>query len=252
MTTQTNTARTAVANTTAATFDLSTDSGRELAYYPIFNAEAWDEAQRAHDRALEALSEAQSSHSDIYARFVEGDPAVAPSDVRDAELILERAQRTVERSEEPVAWLVGRRAEDDYSKTHTGMPSGLRDRRLALKRVLEKLRDHNDTFRTELARAERERFESTKARAERNYHDAVSELEARVARGKLTQDQAQAVADVQAEQRDAEIEAARKILSDYEAKRKEHWDRLRAEQGELLAFLAEHDPARPGVKLARR
>lgn len=249
---QNQTAKMAASKTPTDTFDLSTDSGRELAYYPIFNAEAWDEAQREHDRALEALSEARSSYDDTHGRFLDGDESVAPSDVRDSELILERAQRKAERSEEPVAWLVARRAADDWSKTHTGMPSGLRDRRLALERVEELIREANDTFRADLARAERENFESVKARAERNYHNAVTEMEDRVARGKLTQAQAQAVADIQAEQRDAEIEVARKILSDCEAGRKASMERLLAKRSELLAFLAEYDPARPGVRLARR
>lgn len=238
---------------TAPAVDLSTEQGREAAYYPIFQTEAWAAAQEAANNALDQLAEAIDAHADVASRFMDDDPSVTAGDVREHELLLARAERRAETAREASDWLTARREKDSASLTRNGMVLGLFQKRLKKRHLTERLAEATGTERAKRLHSEQERTSRAVADAVRIYHDRVTDVETRLAQGRdgLTAAKAQDVADIFRAEKDEQVKALNDSFAEYKAEHEAHVRGIRSDLADIEAFLREFDPSYSSAKLVR-
>jgi len=227
-----------------------TDEIREANYFPA-ETDYWDAARSLLQDAEDALFNAEVAHEETRRKFLNGDPQVPAEDVRVAELNLERARRQQEIAAEPLAWLDRRRAKDAHSRHRNGMPSAIADRQVRLGHVRQWIKDATGAEAGNRLAVEKDATRRRVEESRRRYLDGVADLEHRVTVGKVAQAEGQAAADVLARRRDEQIAAEEASLKAVLERHDERLARLRDEERELVAWLAQYRPTSP-VRLVRK
>ncbi|MFB7889296.1 hypothetical protein ACFCZ3_14750 [Cellulosimicrobium cellulans] len=228
------------------------DTTREAMFYPLFNDQYWTAAEKHLNETGDELFNLRSALDTTRSQFFDVADGVTADDVRRLELEVERAERQHEVAEEPVAWLKQRRDRDAESVRRSGMPSGLAKKKNRLRRIDEQIAYARSTERLQRLQNDRDLTARRVADLERRYNDAVRLLEDDIARQKISTAQGQAAADELAESKNAGIAAEKASLKEVTDRYDKHLQELNEERAELVAFLAEWDPAAARPTLTRR
>ncbi|MGW6006206.1 hypothetical protein ACWFNS_04745 [Oerskovia enterophila] len=235
---------------TTSTYDFS-EAGREAAYWPVYDDAYWVAARERQQQADEALVDAEEAHVALEERFMTGEDA-SPAELRESELLVARAKNLAEVAAEPGEWLAAQRRSDDHSITRTGKPYRLHQLHTRRGHVAGWLTEATGQNAAQRLAQERARTASRVAGTEAQYDGRVRSIEDDIAAGKVSVENAQAAADVLADEKNAAVAEARASLADFEAKRAARVEELRAELTEIDEFLATYDPAKRRTTLVRK